>query len=72
MTPSQSILLKALQAANGDWLTVDQIVDLLWPSGRAPDTADKIVHIYIHKLRKQLGHGAIETRRPAYRMKGAA
>ena len=52
MSPSQSILLKCLRAAKGEWVSLDDIIFELWP-GDIPDFAITTVRIYIHRLRKE-------------------
>src|SRR6188472_2092626 len=46
-------------------LALDRIVDDLWGDD-VPETAQKMVQIYVSKLRKVLPPGALHTRPPGY------
>jgi DNA-binding SARP family transcriptional activator len=46
---------------------VDRIVDGLWDED-VPESAQKMVQIFVSRLRKQLPGGLIETRPPGYRL----
>src|SRR5215213_8837989 len=58
-------LLVALALDPGRVVSVDRLVDNLWPS-RPPDTAAHAVQVYVSQLRGALGSGAITTRAPGY------
>src|SRR5258706_1902123 len=58
--------LLALLAVNADrTLAVERIVDELWGE-RVPETASKMVQIYVSQLRKLLPDGMLVTRPPGY------
>jgi DNA-binding SARP family transcriptional activator len=62
----QRALLALLVLHAGEVLSTDRLVDELWPE-RAPDTAAKIVQVYVSQLRKTLGReGVLVTRAPGY------
>src|SRR6266540_6611303 len=46
-------------------LSIDRIVDELWGED-VPETAQKMVQIYVSRLRKVLPAGALHTRPPGY------
>lgn len=46
-------------------VSIDRIIDDLW-DGRAPESAPKMVQIYVSKLRKMLAPGKLHTRPPGY------
>ena len=48
-------------------VAVDRIVDDLW-GDEVPESAQKMVQIFISQLRKQLPDGLIQTRAPGYRL----
>jgi len=61
----QQALLALLALHPGEALTTDRLVEELW-DGTAPETAGKIVQIYVSELRKALGRDAISTRGGGY------
>ena len=63
--PKQRALLAGLALEPGRVVSVDQLVENLWP-GEPPDSAAHAVQVYVSQLRKALGAGAIETRPPGY------
>ena len=68
---AQQRTLLALLALNGEsGVSLDAIVDVLWPSS-PPASATKIVQTYISRLRKALGDEAIERRGRGYRLSEA-
>ena len=56
----QRAVLAILIAHRGEPVSVDRIVDELWGE-RAPETATKTVQVYVSRLRKVLGEGALIT-----------
>ncbi len=56
----QRALLALLALRGGEALSVDRIVDELWEE-KPPETARKIVQVYVSTLRKALGETAIAT-----------
>ena len=46
-------------------VSIDRIIDDLW-GGSAPESAAKMVQIYVSKLRKMLAPGTLHTRPPGY------
>src|SRR5919108_1652143 len=61
----QRTVLAILLLHRGEVVSVDRIVDELWGE-RPPDTATKTVQVYISRLRKALGNGALLTRGGGY------
>ena len=61
----QQALLALLALHPGQAVAADQLVEELW-GGAAPETAGKIVQIYVSELRKALGREAIATRGGGY------
>src|SRR5262245_40873928 len=58
--------LLALLLLNADRVVpVRQIVDELWDDA-VPDSAQKMVQIFVSQLRKQLPDGMLRTRAPGY------
>src|SRR4026208_2096509 len=62
--PKPRALLTALALDLGHVVSVDPLVEALWP-GDAPDTAPHAVQVYVSQLRKALGP-VIATRPPGY------
>ena len=62
--PKPRALLSVLALDLGRVVSVDRLVDALWP-GDAPDTAPHAVQVYVSQLRKALGP-VIATRPPGY------
>jgi DNA-binding SARP family transcriptional activator len=62
--PKPRALLTALALDLGHVVSVDHLVEALWP-GDAPDTAPHAVQVYVSQLRKALGP-VIATRPPGY------
>ncbi|HET6695539.1 MAG TPA: AfsR/SARP family transcriptional regulator, partial [Gaiellaceae bacterium] len=62
--PKPRTLLSALALDLGRVVSVDRLVEALWP-GEAPDTAPHAVQVYVSQLRKALGP-VIATRPPGY------
>ena len=60
----RALLALLLVNANGT-LAIDRIVDDLWGED-VPETAAKMVQIYVSRLRKVLPAGALHTRPPGY------
>jgi DNA-binding SARP family transcriptional activator len=61
----QRALLALLLVNANRTLAIDRIVDDLW-SGHVPDTAQKMVQMYVSRLRRVLPEGTLHTRRPGY------
>jgi DNA-binding SARP family transcriptional activator len=59
--PKPRALLAALALETGRVVSVDRLVENLWP-GNAPETAPHAVQVYVSQLRKKLG--PLITRRP--------
>jgi len=63
--PKPRALLAALALEVGRVVSVDRLVEDLWP-GATPDTAPHAVQVYVSQLRKALGPEAIARRGPGY------
>ncbi len=65
--PRARALLAFLVLHANELVATERLVDELWPAG-APDTAAKVVHVYVSQLRKALGdaRGLLATRPPGY------
>jgi DNA-binding SARP family transcriptional activator/tetratricopeptide (TPR) repeat protein len=63
--PKPRALLVALALEAGRVVSVDRLVESLWP-GEPPDTAAHAVQVYVSQLRRLLGNEAIATRPPGY------
>ena len=63
--PKPRALLAALALEARRVVSVDQLVEILWP-GEPPDTAAHAVQVYVSQLRKALGTEAIARRAPGY------
>ena len=61
----QRAVLAVLALEAGRVVPVDRLIDELW-GDTPPPTATTALHVYVSKLRKALGEGAIETRPPGY------
>jgi YVTN family beta-propeller protein len=61
----QRALLTVLLLRRREVVTIDRLIDELWGE-RAPPTAAKTVHVYVSRLRKELGEGLIVTRGRGY------
>ncbi len=61
----QRALLALLLVNANRTLAIDRIVDELWGED-VPDSAQKMVQIYVSKLRKALPAGVVHTRPPGY------
>jgi DNA-binding SARP family transcriptional activator len=61
----QRALLAVLALDAGRVVPIDTLIDELWGDA-PPATATTALHVYVSKLRKALGEGAIETRPPGY------
>ena len=62
--PKPRTLVAALALDVGRVVSVDQLVENLWP-GRAPETAAHAIQVYVSQLRKGLGP-VLTTRSPGY------
>ena len=65
--PKQRALLGVLLLNPNETVSTARLIDELWGE-EPPATAEKLVHGYVHALRKQLGDGLLETRAPGYRV----
>jgi len=65
----QAVLLVLLLRPN-EIVSADQLIDALW-SDQAPDSARKLIHVYVSQLRAALGADAIETVGQGYRIQVA-
>ena len=67
--PKRRALLALLAFAEARAVSVDQLVDALWPA-EAPDSARQALHAHIFRLRSQLGPAAarLQTRPDGYRL----
>ena len=63
--PKPRALLVALALDPGRVVSVDRLLESLWP-GDPPDTAAHAVQVYVSQLRKALGNDVISTRPPGY------
>jgi DNA-binding SARP family transcriptional activator len=63
--PKPRALLSALALEVGRVVSVDSLVESLWP-GHAPDTASHAIQVYVSQLRKVVGTDVIVTRVPGY------
>src|SRR5829696_5757600 len=61
----QRALLARLLIDPNRMVAVDRLVDDLWGDS-VPESAVKMVHIYVSQLRKLLPHGMLVTRAPGY------
>jgi YVTN family beta-propeller protein len=64
-SPQQRTLLALLAIEAGRPVSVDRIVDALWPEN-PPPSAGKTIQTYVSRLRRALGDDAIERRGNAY------
>jgi DNA-binding SARP family transcriptional activator len=64
--PKPRALLAALALEAGRVVSVDRLVESLWP-GDPPETAAHAVQVYVSQLRKALGP-VLETRAPGYEL----
>src|SRR5262249_32204556 len=61
----QPALIGVLLLHPNEALSRERLIDELWGEN-PPRTAVKALHTYVFELRKLLGEGVIETRRPGY------
>ena len=68
--PTQRRVLAVLVLHAGEVVSVDRLVDVMWPEGDAPGRADHNVRTYVHRLRSALGDegGRITTVGNGYRL----
>ena len=68
--PTQRRVLAVLALHAGEVVSVDRLVDAVWPDDGAPERADHNVRTYVHRLRSALGDDGsrIETVGNGYRM----
>jgi DNA-binding SARP family transcriptional activator len=65
----QRALLAALALNAGHVVSAERLIDDLW-GDEPPATAATALQVYVSRLRKTLGEGAIETREPGYLVEG--
>ena len=67
--PKRRAVLALLALAEGRLVTVDSLVDALWP-GEVPESGRAALHSHVFRLRAHLGAaaGALETRTDGYRL----
>ncbi|MFI0369242.1 BTAD domain-containing putative transcriptional regulator [Actinomadura sp. 1N219] len=65
LRPKWRDLLAVLLCHPNRAVPTDYLIDALWPC-TAPRTATKTLHGYVHHLRRVLGPGRLESRRPGY------
>jgi DNA-binding SARP family transcriptional activator len=65
----QGALLAVLALNAGRVVPAEHLIDELW-GDEPPATATTALQVYISRLRKTLGEGAIETREPGYLVEG--
>src|SRR4051794_8623216 len=67
--PKRRAVLALLAIAEGRTVTVDHLVDALWPS-EVPESGRQALHTHVSRLRAHLGPAAtrLETRRDGYRL----
>ncbi len=66
-----AIVLAALALASGDVVTVERLVDLLWPDS-PPEQARNAVQVHVATIRRALGEdgrAAVESRSSGYRLR---
>src|SRR5262245_58409327 len=63
--PKQRALLTTLLLTPNRAVSVDRLIDTLWPT-RPPTAAANAVQYHVSQLRKLLGNGAIVTQEPGY------
>src|SRR3954465_9218238 len=61
----QRALLARLLLEPGRTVSVERLLDDLW-DGRLPDSAPKMIQIYVSGLRKELPEATLQTRPPGY------
>ena len=64
---NERIVLSALASGGGEVVSTDRLIDALW-GDRPPRSAAKTLQNYVLRLRKLLGHDAIETMDTGYRL----
>src|SRR5215212_6304345 len=64
--PQQRRLLAVLLANAGQVVSVDRLVEAVWPDDEAPDGAVRTTRTYVSRLRGALGGGFVVTREPGY------
>ena len=65
----QRALLAVLALNAGRVVSAERLIDELWGE-EPPATAATALQVYVSRLRKTLGEGAIETRAPGYLVEG--
>ncbi|MGI8810582.1 MAG: AfsR/SARP family transcriptional regulator [Acidimicrobiales bacterium] len=63
--PKQRALLALLLIHAGSVVSTDKLADDLW-AGEPPDDPGAALQVQVSRLRKVLGAGAVESRRPGY------
>ena len=67
--PKRRAVLALLALAEGRTVSVDRLVDALWP-GEMPDSGRQALHTHVSRLRTHLGQAAsrLQTRHDGYRL----
>ena len=67
--PKRRAVLALLALAEGRTVTVDRLLDALWPAG-VPESGRQALHTHVSRLRAHLGTAAVrlETRHDGYRL----
>jgi YVTN family beta-propeller protein len=66
--PRQRALLTVLLVHANEVVSRERLIELVW-AGRPPETAAAALYGYVSGLRRLLGHAALETRAPGYRLR---
>lgn len=66
--PQQRRLLGVLLVGRGRQVSMEHLVDALWPNGDAPDGAPRSVLTYVSRLRAAVGDGHVVTQGRGYRL----
>src|SRR4051794_25888302 len=64
----QRALLALLALHANEVVATERLIDALWGES-PPATVAKSVHVYVSRLRKQLGNGRLVTRAPGYMLR---
>ena len=64
----QRALLAVLLLHRGEVVSVDRLIEALWPE-RPPATAAKALQVHVSQLRKSLGKARLTTKAPGYQLR---
>lgn len=67
LSPRDRVVLSALAVRSGDVLSAEQLADALW-GGLPPPSWPKVVQGCVARLRRALGHDAVQTTSGGYRL----